>query len=201
MTVDTKKLEQFLGQFVNDLGPRSRRHGRDRRTSWSLQGSGGQSPHTHGTGGHHTHRRTLRARVAGFSGGGRLYHLQRRNSQVRNDRRAGTHLGERRWSRHICPAHLNSLWDHWPPSRASPRHFAPAPAWAGASTRTECFTDARSSFVPGYAANLVSSWIPALDGVQDKLVRGAKVADVGCGKGCFDHPDGEGLPQVSHLRI
>jgi SAM-dependent methyltransferase len=38
-------------------------------------------------------------------------------------------------------------------------------------------------FRPGYAANLVSSWIPALDGVQDKLLRGAKVADVGCGKG------------------
>ena len=38
-------------------------------------------------------------------------------------------------------------------------------------------------FRPGYAANLVGSWIPALDGVYDKLVRGAKVADVGCGKG------------------
>lgn len=38
-------------------------------------------------------------------------------------------------------------------------------------------------FRPGYAANLVSSWIPALDGVQQKLERGARVADIGCGKG------------------
>lgn len=38
-------------------------------------------------------------------------------------------------------------------------------------------------FRPGYAANLVSAWIPALDGVQAKLERGAKVADVGCGTG------------------
>jgi len=38
-------------------------------------------------------------------------------------------------------------------------------------------------FRPGYAMNLTSSWIPALDGVKDKLVRGAKIADVGCGKG------------------
>jgi ubiquinone/menaquinone biosynthesis C-methylase UbiE len=38
-------------------------------------------------------------------------------------------------------------------------------------------------FRPGYAANLVASWIPALDGVQTKLEKGAKVADVGCGKG------------------
>jgi 2-polyprenyl-3-methyl-5-hydroxy-6-metoxy-1,4-benzoquinol methylase len=38
-------------------------------------------------------------------------------------------------------------------------------------------------FRPGYAANLVSNWIPALDGVEAKLKTGAKVADVGCGLG------------------
>lgn len=38
-------------------------------------------------------------------------------------------------------------------------------------------------FRPGYAANLVSSWIPALTDVRQKLESGAKVADVGCGKG------------------
>ncbi len=38
-------------------------------------------------------------------------------------------------------------------------------------------------FRPGYAANLVATWIPALTGVKAKLEAGAKVADVGCGKG------------------
>jgi SAM-dependent methyltransferase len=38
-------------------------------------------------------------------------------------------------------------------------------------------------FRPGYAANLVTAWIPALEGVQQKLEAGARVADVGCGKG------------------
>jgi 2-polyprenyl-3-methyl-5-hydroxy-6-metoxy-1,4-benzoquinol methylase len=38
-------------------------------------------------------------------------------------------------------------------------------------------------FRPGYAANLVSSWIPALDGVEPLLKQGARVADVGCGLG------------------
>jgi SAM-dependent methyltransferase len=38
-------------------------------------------------------------------------------------------------------------------------------------------------FRPGYAANLVQSWIPALDGVQERLQAGANVADVGCGYG------------------
>jgi SAM-dependent methyltransferase len=38
-------------------------------------------------------------------------------------------------------------------------------------------------FRPGYAANLVENWLPALDGVAEKLKRGARVADVGCGHG------------------
>jgi SAM-dependent methyltransferase len=38
-------------------------------------------------------------------------------------------------------------------------------------------------FRPGYAANLANSWIPALEGVEDKLKAGAGVADVGCGHG------------------
>ena len=38
-------------------------------------------------------------------------------------------------------------------------------------------------FRPGYAANLVGSWIPALEGMQARLEAGARVADVGCGHG------------------
>ena len=38
-------------------------------------------------------------------------------------------------------------------------------------------------FRPGYAANLVSAWIPAMPDVKEKLEQGARVADVGCGKG------------------
>jgi SAM-dependent methyltransferase len=38
-------------------------------------------------------------------------------------------------------------------------------------------------FRPGYNANLVTSWLPALDGVVEKLQAGAKVADIGCGHG------------------
>jgi 2-polyprenyl-3-methyl-5-hydroxy-6-metoxy-1,4-benzoquinol methylase len=38
-------------------------------------------------------------------------------------------------------------------------------------------------FRPAYATNLTASWLPALEGVVEKLQRGATVADVGCGHG------------------
>ena len=38
-------------------------------------------------------------------------------------------------------------------------------------------------FRPGYAANLVSSWLPSLEGVVAKLESGARVHDLGCGHG------------------
>jgi len=47
----------------------------------------------------------------------------------------------------------------------------------------DVFTGCEQFFRPGYAANLVSSWIPALDGVEEKLRAGATVADIGCGLG------------------
>ena len=45
------------------------------------------------------------------------------------------------------------------------------------------FSGTERFFRPGYRANLVASWLPALDGVVEKLEQGAKVADVGCGHG------------------
>ncbi len=45
------------------------------------------------------------------------------------------------------------------------------------------FEGTEKFFRPNYAANLVASWIPALDGVKAKLDAGGSVADVGCGHG------------------
>jgi ubiquinone/menaquinone biosynthesis C-methylase UbiE len=47
----------------------------------------------------------------------------------------------------------------------------------------DVFVGCEQFFRPGYIANLVPSWIPALDGVAAKLQAGAKIADVGCGLG------------------
>lgn len=47
----------------------------------------------------------------------------------------------------------------------------------------DLFTGTRRFFEPVYRANLVSSWLPSLHGVEDKLASGARVADIGCGHG------------------
>jgi ubiquinone/menaquinone biosynthesis C-methylase UbiE len=47
----------------------------------------------------------------------------------------------------------------------------------------DVFEGCERFFRPGYSANLVSSWLPALDGVEKKLQTGVRVADVGCGHG------------------
>jgi SAM-dependent methyltransferase len=45
------------------------------------------------------------------------------------------------------------------------------------------FSGTERFFRPGYNANLVSNWIPAIEGLEARLKAGAKVADVGCGHG------------------
>jgi SAM-dependent methyltransferase len=52
------------------------------------------------------------------------------------------------------------------------------------SDHSQClFCGTERFFRPMYAMNLIDSWIPALDGVREKLEAGARVADVGCGHG------------------
>lgn len=53
--------------------------------------------------------------------------------------------------------------------------------WGDQSPCCFCATD--RFFRPGYQAHLLGEWLPALDGVEDKLKAGAKVADIGCGHG------------------
>jgi ubiquinone/menaquinone biosynthesis C-methylase UbiE len=47
----------------------------------------------------------------------------------------------------------------------------------------DVFVGCEQFFRPGYLANLIPSWLPALDGVHNKLRSGARVADIGCGLG------------------
>jgi SAM-dependent methyltransferase len=63
----------------------------------------------------------------------------------------------------------------------------------------DVFEGCERFFRPGYNANLLSSWLPALDGVVAKLERGARVADVGCGHGASTILMGAAYPNSSFL--
>ncbi|KUH68278.1 SAM-dependent methyltransferase [Mycolicibacterium novocastrense] len=56
-------------------------------------------------------------------------------------------------------------------------------------------------FRPTYAAHLVADWLPALDGVVEKLVRAARVADVGCGHGASTLLMGEAFPASTFVGV
>src|SRR3954449_5395682 len=47
----------------------------------------------------------------------------------------------------------------------------------------DLFEGTAKFFKPNYMSNLIPSWIPSLEGMQEKLKEGAKVADIGCGYG------------------
>jgi 2-polyprenyl-3-methyl-5-hydroxy-6-metoxy-1,4-benzoquinol methylase len=75
---------------------------------------------------------------------------------------------------------LASLWLDEPKVAEAFRHGR----GLGWHEHSQClFRGTERFFRPGYNANLVPAWLPALDGVVAKLERGAKVADVGCGHG------------------
>jgi SAM-dependent methyltransferase len=54
-------------------------------------------------------------------------------------------------------------------------------------------------FRPGYIAHLVSDWIPALDGIEAKLRKGGRVADVGCGHGASTIIMGKAFPRSTFV--
>lgn len=69
--------------------------------------------------------------------------------------------------------------------------------WGDMATCLFCAT--AKFFRPGYTNHIVQEWLPALDGVVEKLRRGAKVADVGCGHGISTVIMAEAFPNSSFV--
>ncbi|MCY1390225.1 Demethylrebeccamycin-D-glucose O-methyltransferase [compost metagenome] len=61
------------------------------------------------------------------------------------------------------------------------------------------FSGTERFFRPGYRSHLVAEWLPALDGVVEKLKAGAKVADVGCGHGASTVIMAQAFPQSNFI--
>jgi SAM-dependent methyltransferase len=183
MTVDTKKLEQFLGQFVNDLGATV--HAGmvvigDRLGLYKALAAGPlTAPELAAI--TRTDERYVREWLASQAAGGYVTYNPQTQKFGMTEEQALTLANE------DGPAYLPGAFELALGSLAAvPRITEAFRSGAGmgwGEHEDRVFHGCEKFFRPGYAANLVSSWIPALDGVHDKLVRGAKVADVGCGKG------------------
>lgn len=61
----------------------------------------------------------------------------------------------------------------------------------------DVFVGCDAFYRPGYVAELVPNWIPALEGVEAKLIAGGRVADVGCGLGSSSRLIAEAFPRTS----
>jgi SAM-dependent methyltransferase len=75
---------------------------------------------------------------------------------------------------------LEAMW------KAEPRiqqNFRSGEGMAWTEHDHNLFEGTERFFKPGYAAHIEKEWIPSLTGVEEKLRRGARVADVGCGHG------------------
>jgi SAM-dependent methyltransferase len=71
--------------------------------------------------------------------------------------------------------------------------------WHAHNHRLFCGTE--SFFRTGYRAHLVSAWLPALDGVVERLKRGARVADIGCGHGASTIVMAQAFPKSSFIGL
>jgi 2-polyprenyl-3-methyl-5-hydroxy-6-metoxy-1,4-benzoquinol methylase len=99
----------------------------------------------------------------------------------------------------LPPEQAFALADDTSPASVPGLFHVTAAMWHGEETMTDNFRSGRGLawgeqhsclfegterfFRSGYIGNLVNTWLPSLEGVTAKLERGAKVADVGCGLG------------------
>ena len=183
MALDMEKLNAFVGRFVGDLGATAHagmvvigeKLGLYKALSSQPMTSAELSAKTS------TDERYVREWLASQAAGGYVTYDDKTGKFSLSEEQAFTLANE------DSPAYLPGAFELALGSLAAvPRITESFRTGAGMGWHEHndgVFHGCEKFFRPGYAANLVSSWIPSLDGVQQKLESGARVADVGCGKG------------------
>ncbi len=180
---DMDKLHAFLGRFVNDLGASVHTGmvviGENLGLYKALAPGPMSSAELAAKTG--TDERYLREWLASQAAGGYITYDEKTNKFSLDAEQAFTLADE------DSPAYLPGAFELALASLAAvPRItecFRTGAGMGWGEHSEGVFHGCEKFFRPGYAANLVSSWIPSLKGVWEKLETGAKVADVGCGKG------------------
>ena len=182
-TLDMNKLNAFIGQFVTDLGAAvhtgmvviGERLGLYKALAGEPMTPAQLAARTK------TDERYLREWLASQAAGGYVTYDDKTGKFGLNEEQAFTLAKE------DSPAYLPGAFELALGSLAAvPRiadSFRTGSGMGWHEHADGVFHGCEKFFRPGYAANLVSAWIPALSDVKEKLEAGAKVADVGCGLG------------------
>jgi len=183
MNVDMDKLNSFLGRFVGDLGAAvhtgmvviGENLGLYKALATGPMSSSELAAKTK------TDERYLLEWLSSQAAGGYITYDDKNNKFSLTEEQAFTLADEN------SPAYLPGAFQLALGSLAAvPRITESFRSGAGMGWHEhedDVFHGCEKFFRPSYAANLVTSWIPALQGVKAKLEAGARVADVGCGKG------------------
>lgn len=181
--LDMDKLNAFVGQFVGDLGAAvhagmvviGEKLGLYKALATGAMTSAELAGKTR------TDERYLREWLASQAAGGYVTYDDATKKFSLSAEQAFTLANE------DSPAYLPGAFElAWGSLAAVPRiaeSFRTGAGMGWHEHQESVFHGCEKFFRPGYAANLVSTWIPALQGVKEKLEVGARVADVGCGKG------------------
>jgi SAM-dependent methyltransferase len=181
--LDVDKLNAFIGQFVGDLGATvhagmvviGEKLGLYKALAAGAMTSAELAAKTK------TDERYVREWLASQAAGGYVTYDEKANRFSLNAEQAFSLANE------DSPAYLPGAFELALGSLAAvPRIAESFRTGAGMGWHEHdagVFHGCEKFFRPGYAANLVSAWIPMLHGVKEKLEKGARVADVGCGKG------------------
>jgi ubiquinone/menaquinone biosynthesis C-methylase UbiE len=182
-TLDMNKLNVFIGQFVTDLGAAvhagmvviGEKLGLYKALAGEPLSSAQLATKTK------TDERYIREWLASQAAGGYITYNEKTGKFSLSEEQAFTLVNE------DSPAYLPGAFELALGSLAAvPRiteSFRTGDGMGWHEHVDGVFHGCEKFFRPGYAANLVSAWIPALRDVEGKLKAGARVADVGCGKG------------------
>jgi SAM-dependent methyltransferase len=183
MALDMDKLNAFVGRFVGDLGATAHAGMVVIGEKLGLYKALAAQPMTSAelAAKTSTDERYVREWLASQAAGGYITYDEKTNKFSLTEEQAFTLATE------DSPAYLPGAFQLALGSLAAvPRiteSFRTGAGMGWGEHHEDVFHGCEKFFRPGYAANLVPSWIPALQGVQQKLEAGARVADIGCGKG------------------
>jgi SAM-dependent methyltransferase len=182
--IDQTRLEAFVGQAVVDMGAAISGlllHIGDRLGLYKAMAGAGPITSSTLAAKTGTHERYVREWLGNQTAGGyvvynpadRTYELPAEQAMVVADEDSPVFLGGAFESIASCYADHDIFVDAF--------RTGAGVAWGDHDDRL--FSGVVRLFRPGYAAHLADEWLPALDGVDEKLRSGASVADVGCGLG------------------